>query len=122
MYAAALMSAAAALMSAEATSKTESAGLLAHMYNVLQLAKELGGNQWLQYDKSFREWATAKDTRVWGDLNLLSLFGIAAENSPPMVDLSSPPGASAFQQNGHPYHIWVIPYQFTKVLQMTPQN
>ena len=52
---------AAALTSAEATTKPESAGLLAHMNNVLQLARDLGGNQWLQYDKSFREWAAAKD-------------------------------------------------------------
>ena len=61
---------AAALTSAEATTKPESAGLLAHMYNVLQLARDLGGNQWLQYDKAFREWAAAKDVRLWGDLNL----------------------------------------------------
>lgn len=32
----------AALISAEATSKSESAGLLAHMFNALQLAKDLG--------------------------------------------------------------------------------
>ena len=61
---------AAALTSAEATIKPESAGLLAHMYNVLQLASDLGGNQWLQYDKAFREWAAAKDVRLGGDLNL----------------------------------------------------
>ena len=61
---------AAALTSAEATTKPESAGLLAHMYNVLQLARDLGGNQWLQYDKAFREWAAGKDVRLWGDLNL----------------------------------------------------
>ena len=54
---------AAALTSAETTTKSEAAGLLAHMYNVLQLAKDLGGNHWLQYDKMFREWAAAKGRR-----------------------------------------------------------
>ena len=57
---------AAALTSAEETTKPESAGLLAHMYNVLQLAKDLGGTQWAQYNKAFREWAAAKELRVWG--------------------------------------------------------
>ena len=61
---------AAALTSAEETSKPESAGLLAHMYNVLQLARDLEGNQWVQYDKAFREWAAAKEVRAWGKLNL----------------------------------------------------
>ena len=61
---------AAALTSAETTNKSEAAGLLAHMYNVLQLAKDLGGNHWLQYDKMFREWAAAKNIRAWGELNL----------------------------------------------------
>ena len=40
----------AALTSTEETTKPESTGLLAHMYNVLQLARYLGGNQWVQYD------------------------------------------------------------------------
>ena len=40
------------------------------MYNVLQLARDLGGTQWVQYDKAFREWAAAKELRVWGQLNL----------------------------------------------------
>ena len=59
-----------ALTLAETTTKPESAGILAHMYNILLLARDLRGNQWLQYDKAFREWAVAKDVRVWGDLNL----------------------------------------------------
>ena len=33
-------------------------------YNVLQLARDLGGNQWLQCDKSFRKWAATKNVRV----------------------------------------------------------
>ena len=61
---------AAALTSAEAATKPESAGLLAHMYNVLQLTRDLGGNQWLQYDKAFREWAAAKDV----DYGVISIF------------------------------------------------
>ena len=61
---------AAALTSVEETSKPESAGLLAHMYNVMQLASDLGGNQWVQYDKAFREWVAAKEVKVWGELNL----------------------------------------------------
>ena len=55
---------AAALISAEETSKPESAGLLAHMYNVMQLARDLGGNQWVQYDKALREWVAAKEVGV----------------------------------------------------------
>ena len=61
---------AAALTSAEDTTKSESAGLLTRIYNVLQLARDLGGNQWLQYDKAFREWAAAKELKLWGKLNL----------------------------------------------------
>ena len=61
---------AAALISADSTTKPESAGLLAHMFSVLQLAKDLGGSQWVHYDKSFREWAAAKNVRSWGELNL----------------------------------------------------
>ena len=59
---------AAALTSAEETTKPESAGLLVHMYNVLQLERDLGGTQWVQYDKAFRELAAAKELRVWGGL------------------------------------------------------
>ena len=61
---------ATALISADSTTKPESAGLLAHMFSVLQLAKDLGGSQWLHYDRSFREWAAAKNIRIWGELNL----------------------------------------------------
>ena len=32
--------------------------------------KRFGGTQWTQYDKAFREWAAAKELRVWGKLNL----------------------------------------------------
>ena len=61
---------AAALISAEETliSKPKSAGLLAHMYNVMQLARDLGGNQWVQYDKAFSKWVETKEVGVWGNL------------------------------------------------------
>jgi len=62
---------ASALIAANATTKPESPGLLAHMFSVLQLAKDLGGSQWLHYDRPFREWAAAKNLRIWGELNLL---------------------------------------------------
>ena len=62
---------AARLISTDSTTRPESAGLLAHMFSLLQLAKDLGGSQWLHYDRSFREWAVAKNIRIWGELNLL---------------------------------------------------
>ena len=51
---------ASTLFSATSTIKPESAGLLAHIFSVLQLAKDLGGSQWLCYDRSFSKWAAAK--------------------------------------------------------------
>ena len=51
---------AAILMTADSTTKAESAGLMAHMFNVLQVAKDLGRSQWMNYDRSFREWVAAK--------------------------------------------------------------
>ena len=60
----------AVLASAEKTKKEEIAGLLAHQNLVLQMSKDLGGLKWHQYDMEFREWAAAKGTRVWGELNL----------------------------------------------------
>jgi len=64
---------AAALTSAEATTNLEPAGLLAHMFNVVQLTKNSQGNQWLHYNRSFREWVAARDVRIWQELNL-SIF------------------------------------------------
>ena len=80
---------AAVLSAADSTSKKETVGLFAHMVTVLQLAKDLGGNQWMQYDKVYREWATAKEIKVWGELNL-SIFGrcLASQHryQPPTVE------------------------------------
>ena len=45
--------------------KPESAYLLAYLYNVVQL-QENWGNQSVQYDQAFREWAATKELRVWG--------------------------------------------------------
>ena len=50
----------AVLTSADSTTKAESAGLMAHMFSMLQIAKDLGGSQWLNYDGTFREWVAAK--------------------------------------------------------------
>jgi len=33
---------------------------------MLQLARNLGGNQWIQYDKIYREWAVAKKMSMRG--------------------------------------------------------
>ena len=64
----------AVLLSAEATTKEEAAGLAAHQHLILQLSKDLGGKQWAKYDWEFREWAAAKNVRVWGDLNM-AIYG-----------------------------------------------
>ena len=47
-------------------------GLMAHMFLMAKLSRDLGDNHWLQYDKDFREWAAAKNLKVWGaeSLNL----------------------------------------------------
>ena len=64
----------AALASCAETSKEEATGLLAHMYLIIQLAKDLGGTRWFKYDQDFRAWAAAKKVKVWGEINL-SIYG-----------------------------------------------
>ena len=64
--------------------------LAAHLHLILQLAKDIGGSQWLAYDQHFREWASASGVKsgrtelchIWplpGTLNVLdksfSIFG-----------------------------------------------
>ena len=83
---------AAAVTSAEETSKPESAGLLAHMYNVIQLERDLGGNQWVQYDIAFRKWVAAKEVRVYGELNLQSSASVWQFNGDQHPSLESSPG------------------------------
>ena len=65
---------AAGLAAASSTTKEHVMGLMAHMFLMVQLSRDLGGNHWLQYDKDFREWAAAKNLKVWGELNL-SIYG-----------------------------------------------
>ena len=64
----------AVLLAADATTKEQAAGLAAHQHLILQLSKDLGGRQWAKYDCEFREWAAAKNIRVWGDLNM-AIYG-----------------------------------------------
>ena len=47
----------AVILSTEATSREEAAGLAAHQHVILQLYNDLGGNRWLKYDTEYREWA-----------------------------------------------------------------
>ena len=65
---------AAGLAAASSTTKEQVMGLMAHMFLMVQLSRDLGGSHWLQYDKDYREWAAAKNLRVWGELNL-SIYG-----------------------------------------------
>ena len=60
----------AVMLSTEATSREEAAGLTAHQYVILQLYDDLGDNHWLKYDTEYREWAAAKGIRIWGSLTL----------------------------------------------------
>ena len=64
------------------------------MSTILQLARDLGGNQWIQYDKVYREWAAAKEIKVWGELNL-SIFGhcLASQYRAPLL----PPAEKEFR-------------------------
>ena len=64
----------AILVSADATTKEEAAGLAAHSYLIIELSKDLKCLQWLKYDQSYREWAAAKDICKWGEMNF-SLYG-----------------------------------------------
>ena len=59
---------------------------MAHMYLMIQIARDLGGSVWLQYDREFRIWAAAKGVKVWGELNL-SIYGrcLAANQKPPTI-------------------------------------
>ena len=87
---------AAALVSDPTTSKDESAGLLAHMYLITQIAKDLGGTQWYKYDKEFRERAAATNTRVWGTLNV-SIYGRCLVGPQPQASPSSERAGGRFR-------------------------
>ena len=60
----------AVLLVSDSTTREVAAGLAAHKHLFLQLAKDLGGRQWLKYDWDFREWTAAKNIRIWDDLNM----------------------------------------------------
>lgn len=74
---------AASLAASESSNSDQFKGLMAHMFLMIQLAKDLGGTIWLQYDREFRIWAAAKGVKVWGELNL-SIYGhcLAAHQRP----------------------------------------
>ena len=74
---------AAILADSESSTSEQFKGLMAHMCLMIQLAKDLGGMVWLQYDREFRIWAAAKGVKVWGELNL-SIYGrcLAAHQRP----------------------------------------
>ena len=76
----------AALAASEKTSSDHFKGLMAHMYLMIQIARDLEGSVWLQYDREFRIWAAAKGVKVWGELNL-SIYGrcLAANQKPPSI-------------------------------------
>ena len=44
---------AAALAASDKSSSAQFKGLMAHMYLMIQLSKDLGGTVWLQYDREF---------------------------------------------------------------------
>ena len=77
----------AVLLTAEATSKDEAAGLAAHQHVILQLHNDLGNNRWLKYDVEYREWAAAKGVRVWGELNL-PIYGRCLPQAQPVREPS----------------------------------
>ena len=73
----------AVILSTEAISKEEAAGLAAHQHVILQLYNDLGGNRWLKYDTEYREWAAAKGIRIWGELNL-AIYGRCLPQAQPV--------------------------------------
>ena len=50
----------ATLAASDKTTSAHFKGLMALMYLMIQLSKDLGGTVWLQYDHEFRTWAAAK--------------------------------------------------------------
>ena len=54
----------AALEASDKTLSEHFKGLMAHMYLMIQLARDLGGSVCLQHDREFRIWAAAKGVKV----------------------------------------------------------
>ncbi len=84
----------AVLLAADATTKEEAAGLAAHQHLILQLVKDLGGKQWAKYDWEFREWASAKGVRIWGDLNM-AIYGRCLPQLRPAIGPTEPDWSSS---------------------------
>ena len=80
----------AILVSSDATTKEEAAGLVAHSVLIMQLSKDLSGPQWLKFDQGYCEWAAAKGIRKWGEMNF-SIYGccLAAQQSNMSYPLNS---------------------------------
>lgn len=96
----------AVLVAVETTSREEAAGLAAHMFQVVRLSKTRGF-KWLTYDTEYREWAAAKNIRIWGEMNM-RIYG---ECLPQVVDLGlgySPTGeiANRQHQEDRPCYRW----------------
>lgn len=84
----------AALASAPDTSSKEVVGLIAHLYLITQLSKDLGTSRCLKYDHDFREWAAAKGVRVWGELNL-TIYGRCLAYQTPISSPAMESGSSS---------------------------
>ena len=69
------------LVTVDATTKEEAAGLAAHTYLIIQLSKDLKGLQWLKYDQSYWEWAVAKTVRKWGEMNFPFMVAVWLHNN-----------------------------------------
>ena len=65
---------AAGLSAASSTTKEQVIGLMAYMFLMVQLSRDLGGSHWLQYDKVLRDWAAAKTLESLGGAKSLNLW------------------------------------------------
>ena len=62
------------LAEASSTTKEQVVGLMAHMFLMVQLSRDLGGSHWLQYDKVLQEWAAAKTLESLGGAESFNLW------------------------------------------------
>ena len=82
------------LVSADATSREEAAGLAAHMFQIIRLSR-VRGFKWLRYDTEYRQWEAAKNVKIYGGMNM-SIYGRCL---PQVVDLGSSPLAAETNYN-----------------------
>ena len=85
---------AATVISDKSTTTAEATGLMALMYLSTQISQDLKGTKWYRYDKEFRAWAAATQTRVWGTLNV-SIYGRCLTGPSVQVDTSAAKGTSS---------------------------